>query len=223
MAFLLETSYAQCITPAEKELQLVCMQKTIIIKNLRVADFKTPNRSLKEARKEVCGWKGVECDNDYVNRIQWANTKFQVHSLDWFPPSLRKILLVHHAYTKILNTRNLARHLIVCIMRLCRIYGEVDLQTLPHNIEVLSLRRNSLSGCLYITQLPPSIRFIDLSSNQFEALYVDTTKLPRSLVNLAMHKEKNHAQIVFLKNSPKDSRIQQGYGEHPSIINSFLS
>ena len=120
--------------------------------------------------RDVCEWRGVECDDEH-NAIKFSTFNF---------------------LQRLEGTLNFC-FLPPCAIDLCVIWmgisGTLDIAKLPPHLKSFDVNTNELSGTLDLDCLPSSLVDFNVSSNDFSGS-CSLTKLPSSLVELVLCRNK---------------------------------
>ena len=165
------------VTSTSADFQKLCVMRTFV---------SNPHESRIEIHgqaQNICLWRGVTCDNAEVIFIEWGyDDHFEIKHLDWLPPTLQIFKLEYHDVGTCVCTRAIPRAMYEYAVVHCSITGTVDLRTLPEYIALFDMRHNFLSGTVSLDLLPITIQVIQLEGNTLRRVYVDSRKLPNSLV-----------------------------------------
>ena len=216
-----------CTTP--ETLQLKSMMFLLNVKDNRdLTDIlKTNNLETSESKanpQNICGWKGIWCVNKIINMIRWKGSKqkFQCR-IKWLPATLQDIRLHDMRISETFDTRFLPRKTLFCKMYMCMLSGNVNMRTLPLDIEELYLRANNLEGTVDLTRLPERLRKADLCLNSFKKVIVSNESLPKNLIHIYFNQPGQKIRATVIEGKKADARIHLKANMYASLVDVTLN
>ena len=158
---------------------------------------------------DPCKWFGVTCRDKAVYGILWTwiSQRDGEIQVEWLPSSVHTAYISDRFIDAPLETRTMPMQTVVFRMEACGLNGSIDLENLPPYLEVLSLTENHLSGSVMLRKLPPSIAQISLEKNSIEYVYVDNSKLPKSLETVKLKSRCEMIAATVVNQEQMDERI----------------
>ena len=154
--------------------------------------FKNPDGSYKE----VCKWKGVQCDGRRrATDINWGEITRVAQSFagtmdfDLLPPSITCLALFHASHTMraALDTSALPPSMSGLILRGAGIRAPIDLRRLPKFLQIFAVTSSMLTGSCSLTALPCRLTNLSLRENWLDgSIMLD--HLPSTLESLDLSK-----------------------------------
>ena len=137
--------------------------------------------TLYSPKPTACFLPGATCDGGILIEVVWKGLdSILLRNLDWFPPNVQRINMELEVL-QLIRTRFLPRDLCYFNAFACKIFGPIDLESLPRRIIELHLRYNLLRGEVSLLNLPPRLRIIDLAHNKFQKVIFENEALPKTL------------------------------------------
>ena len=197
------------------------------IKNLAdTSSFRTKRKVFGRIKKikDVCKWKGVECnDSGEIHSIGWRSGDIGgSFDLEWFPhtitcfrcantrisgkwdfallpQSLTQLTLDNNTISGSICTADLPENLVRLGLDRNNFEGAVDLCALPVTIEYFDLSRNELTGALDFAKLPAGLTTLNLSHNKFSGS-IDLSSLPEKLMSFSLQSNElgGDLELAFL-------------------------
>mmetsp|Transcript_11601 Transcript_11601/g.17573 ORF Transcript_11601/g.17573 Transcript_11601/m.17573 type:complete len:243 (-) Transcript_11601:14-742(-) len=203
------------------ELQAILMRKSLRpktsfrVEKIDVVETRNPSQ---EPDSDFCSWKGVFCQNGVVKRLESeGNSFYQVTSLDYLPPTIRRIDFSNKPIDRIMHTRRLPHELRLLRVYRCKVHGRLDLCSLPEHCVEVHLRSNSLSGNLDLSCLPQSLEVLDLSYNLFLRVLIINSLLPRGLREVHIYSSSGKMETYVQDAKKADVRIYLKSGKAPVV------
>ncbi|KNH06117.1 hypothetical protein XU18_2985, partial [Perkinsela sp. CCAP 1560/4] len=135
-------------TPGD-DIQVYCMYRLIGVSDrTQLTDAIHPIHLLKSDEEEpthVCKWRGVGCsDSLTILGISWRIHSYRRVDFHWMPGTTMNVIInrIHYSHYTELCTRKLPRALRFCKLVRCGLHGNLDLRTLPMNLQILDLGFN---------------------------------------------------------------------------------
>ena len=135
-------------TPGD-DIQVYCMYRLIGVSDrTQLTDAIHPIHLLKSDEEEpthVCKWRGVGCsDSLTILGISWRIHSYRRVDFHWMPGTTLNVHInrIHYSHYTELCTRKLPRALRFCKLVRCGLHGNLDLRTLPMNLQILDLGFN---------------------------------------------------------------------------------
>ena len=182
-----------------------CMQKVI--------QFSKEDTRVDEYLADICLLDGVTCSDGFVRHIRWVKPfPHKVISIDWFPMTTSEISMGRIEINRIMHVRRFPRNLQRFLANNCQLSGKVDLCSLPDLMIEFNVRGNFCTGALDFTNLPPTMKLIDVTFNEFDTLIVCNAKLPSILVEIKAFANPYLKNKVILDARNPDQRVRiKGY------------
>ena len=182
--------------------QYVCMQKTLF----KDVSTKTASPDKMSQYRDYCTSKNFRCKRGLIYALQSnANTNLKVTNLEWLPPTLRRVEVIHSNINTPLHTKKLPGDLRFLQASHCYLYGNISLAHLPDKMVEIHLRRNNFFGSVQLTQLPTGIEIIDLGYNTIEAVSWIESLLPISLKEAHLYSSQGEVEQRHIGKRPKVS------------------
>ena len=125
---------------------------------------------------------GVTCTDRKVTKIDYSLLDSGNFSIEFVPHSVCDLCIIRSGQCYPIETRYFAQ----CAERIRlpgnRIYGSVNLQTLPQDLRDLDLNRNSIVGPIILTRLPKTLESLRLSTNHIQQKALFFTDFPENLM-----------------------------------------
>ena len=179
---------------------------------------------------DPCTWNGVTCRSGTVvsfvmTAVQVVSTgrfvpMFQVKrwtvDMDWLPGSIEVIHLRDILYLKSFCIRRLPRDLRYLCLISCdstenTVARQVDVRNLPRQMEYVYLKDGWFSGPVYIDQLPPKLKFLNISHYSIGTAYIKSVTLPKSLECIFIERTNSFSRktaIYEISGGDVDPRVQ---------------
>ena len=160
---------------------------------------------------DACSWRGVSCEKKKVTKIEWLERIFPViQTLSWFPASLRVLIMLDKSIRTSLPTQDLPKDLQALTLENCGLIGSLVLHRLPQKIEEMILPSNKFTGNLRVTDLPLSMKRLNLRYSPICVVFVENGNLPRGIEEILVGDGAVETKIVGLDGEP-DNRVHKPY------------
>ena len=164
-------------------------------------------------RADVCAWSGIFCADGTVQTIVWSGTEvIEAIRIEWIPHSAQKLHFSFIFVGKAREARSLPREIRYLFLDRCNTLRgalrHVELRGLPSKMEEVHIKGCGLTGTVFLTELPESMRSISIRDIGLEAVYVANNSLPEGLK--AIHVAGTYGEdILKCVDAPKaDSRVK---------------
>ena len=151
--------------------------------------------------KDVCKWKGVECDsNSNVVKIYWyndLNVKGGSIDLEYIPPNVTEFIVMSQSLNGTINVSFLPHRLLLFDMFENKLSGQLHLHNLPNHINEFFVGYNNLEGTIDLTMLPSSLEILGLNKNNFTDP-INLIHLPMNLKSLWIYDNKIKQVVVVI-------------------------
>uniref|UniRef100_A0A7S4PNZ7 Leucine-rich repeat protein n=1 Tax=Paramoeba aestuarina TaxID=180227 RepID=A0A7S4PNZ7_9EUKA len=144
------------------------------------------NLSVYHTQEYFCHWKGITCENDFVNEVAYSRFRhgnFHIHTL---PPQLGSLFIESCKQKYRLNVRALPRNLYRLSLYNNKIYGRLDLTNLPMSLVWLNVSHNMLSGPISLESLPSTMERLHVHANRIQQTTVFYDNLPEKMTTLVL-------------------------------------
>ncbi|KNH03737.1 hypothetical protein XU18_4932 [Perkinsela sp. CCAP 1560/4] len=160
---------------------------------------------------DVCEWHGVQCTvNGLICSIRWRIASKEHGDLHWIPSTTQNVdFLNTRLHREALCTRKLPRALRFCALVRCGLHGNVDLRTLPMNLQRLDLSFNAFTGAIHLTALPLNMQRINFRNNKITKVVVCNNRLPPGLTGAYFHQTKRKVRFRCLDADMIDHRVKR--------------
>ena len=143
--------------------------------------------------ESVCGenranWKYVQCEDGRVTSVGVIYRRISPLDVEFFPPTVKMIVLCGCAQKFLLNIRGFPRDATHLDIALNQVYGRIDLRGLSRKIIYFNASQNRLHGPVDLTELPPGLREMDLSDNRIQQSVVLYSNLPTCIRRISLAK-----------------------------------
>ena len=158
---------------------------------------------------DPCKWQGVICRSKAVYGIRWtwnSNRDGEIQ-VQWLPNSVCTVYISDRCIDAPFNTRMMPLQAVVFSMERCALRGSIDMENLPPYLDHFSLAENILSGSIVLRKLPASITEIFLQKNAIEYVFVDNSKLPKSLQTVKLKSRAKKLAVKVVNPKRLDKRI----------------
>ena len=147
----------------------------------------------------VCPWRGVLCRENTVWSISLSISEDRIRvDTRWFPSSVAGIRIINIPICSRLYTRSLPRALIECRIERCKLNGSLDLAGLPPQLRRLDLSANNFCGTLNVQYLPSTIQSIHLERNLIKKVVVMRMSLPEYLYDVVVGSRRHRTRFKCL-------------------------
>ena len=142
---------------------------------------------------DVCEWDDVECKHGRVVRVDLSQRffqKFKPFPFEFIPPGVKSLVLEDCCLYGTLDTSLLPQGISeeICLTD-NDLFGSVDFQGLPRNLEFLILDQNKFGGSCTIADLPSTLLHFSIDNNEFSGEIV-IDDLPSKIREVSV--ENNH-------------------------------
>ena len=169
---------------------------------------------------DVCSWRGVSCAIGEVKALAAVDSPgVPLLAIEWLPASTAVVHLRGIRLTAKFSTRMLPKGLQYLSMCYCHANGGpisgFDLQALPRKLTELHISR-SVSGSIYIADLPPTLRLMSFLYNHIKTFYIASDGLPQGLTGAYILNKVCPTKLESADGGPIDDRFHIGHMPHPS-------
>ncbi|KNH04154.1 leucine-rich repeat protein [Perkinsela sp. CCAP 1560/4] len=151
--------------------------------------------------KHYCdGWMGLFCVKGVVTTINYLHQKSVGNfCLDALPPTVQSLTINNCAQKYAICTRHWPRHIQYVYLRKNRLYGGVNLRTLPPRMVQIDLSSNNLRGPIDLRELPSTIQSMQLQGIQHTQNVIYYDNLPSGFQYIVLRSE----TVIPLERIPK--------------------
>ena len=165
-----------------QHLDTLSMQETLMMLFIQdIAEDGKGHITYGTPASNVCAWRGVSCADGIVTEYRVWYENFGNYNLHVLPPSTRCIYIVHCAQRYELNLRRFPRCIAIINLYRNEIFGPIDLEALPVNLEELKLHNNRISGTISLWNLPKSLVKLNLRDNPIQQSVLRIPKVHRDI------------------------------------------
>ena len=132
-----------------------------------IDDIKESNGNYKDA----CEWEDVICEDGRVQKVNLSRRffeKIKQFPFEFIPPGVKSFVMDECFLYGTLDTSLLPQGMSDALCLIDNdLYGSVDFQGLPRNLEFLILDQNKFSGSCTIADLPSTLVHFSIEDNEF--------------------------------------------------------
>ena len=181
---------------------------------------------IRDNANDVCAWRFVTCEDGIVRQFSGFFRDNLHIDLQWAPSTIRDLKIFNTQIGEVLETRQLPRCLLVCVITHAGLRGSPDLGHLPPNIVSINWNNNDFFGTLFIDDLPKSLERLFLARSLIRKVIVrnEAVRACTNLQEIQVHHRLKNVKVKCIDEKTPSEKISTNYNsKFESLSSSSLS